>query len=473
MTIEKNKPADLRPSERSDFHEYLRSLIAAWKMIVCIAAGVLALGMLYMLLGAPVFRANTLIQVEDKKADLMGLDDLLGTSDDSLAQTEIELMYSRMVLGSVVKELSLDVDATPKQFPIIGGAIARHYEGADPAPAPLGLARYAWGGEQIVAQKLEVPKELLDEKLRLVAGENGRFTLYDPDGDKVLEGETGKLAASKDGRFSILISTLRARPLTRFRLIKRPYEDVLEELQNDLVINERGKKTGIIRIQLSGTDIEKVVRTLKAHAAAYVRQNVARKSQEAESTLGFVETQLPEVKERLERAEVALDKYRAEHRTMDLSMETQAALDRAAQIEKGATELQLEKAGLSERFGENHPALNALRKKMAQIEASRKALNQQISKLPESDLYSVRLIRDVTVANELYVFLLNKAQELKIEKSGTIGNVRVVDHAIVPYKPAYPRPAPMLAISLVAGLLLGRARRRCDARLAVAWMIRM
>jgi tyrosine-protein kinase Etk/Wzc len=59
------------------------------------------------------------------------------------------------------------------------------------------------------------------------------------------------------------------------------------------------------------------------------------------------------------------------------------------------------------------------------------------------------------VANELYLLLLNKAEELKVVKSGTIGNVRILDAAFVPVEPAGPRAGGVLPLALVLGLLLG------------------
>jgi tyrosine-protein kinase Etk/Wzc len=76
-------------------------------------------------------------------------------------------------------------------------------------------------------------------------------------------------------------------------------------------------------------------------------------------------------------------------------------------------------------------------------------------KLPLNELESARRMRDVKVANELYLAVLNKAQELKVVKEGTIGNVRILDAALVPVKPVSPnRPVTML-LSLVLGLVAG------------------
>jgi tyrosine-protein kinase Etk/Wzc len=53
------------------------------------------------------------------------------------------------------------------------------------------------------------------------------------------------------------------------------------------------------------------------------------------------------------------------------------------------------------------------------------------------------------------MLLLNKAQELQVVKSGTIGNVRILDRALAPIKPAHPRLGQTLALSLLLGLVLG------------------
>src|SRR5437868_409260 len=137
-----NPSTDQRSAEQGELREYLHAVIGSWKLVASIVGATLFFGLLYALLGPPVYRADTLLQVEDKKSDLMGLDDLLGGSDDSLAQTEIELLYSRLVVGSVVRGLSLDIEAKPKYFPLVGAAMARAYHEEGVAPARLGLSRY-------------------------------------------------------------------------------------------------------------------------------------------------------------------------------------------------------------------------------------------------------------------------------------------------------------------------------------------
>jgi tyrosine-protein kinase Etk/Wzc len=241
-------------------------------------------------------------------------------------------------------------------------------------------------------------------------------------------------------------------------VMKRNRFQVVQTLQQDLTIVEKGRKTGVIRIALVGPDPREVRDVLNEIAQTYVRQNVERKSAEAEKTLEFIGAQLPILRANAERSEYALSSYRStKGAAVDLNLEAKAMLDRAAEVEKRAAELALQRAELRQRFTDNHPLVVALRSKEATIEQERGAINAQIKVLPEAELNSVRLMRDVKVANELYLLLLNKAQELKVAKSGTIGNVRILDRALVPYKPTRPRTDTVLGVSVLVGLGLGFA----------------
>jgi tyrosine-protein kinase Etk/Wzc len=446
-------PPPVEEGDGGSLHEYIGTLLASRGLVLSIALSAVVLGLLYAKLATPIYRSDTLIQVEEKKKGIAGLEDIAGVfPTESAADTEIEILRSRSLLSEVVEKLGLDVVAVPRRFPIVGAAIARGHRGSDVVSAPLGLSRFAWGGERITADRLEVPPVMDNEKLILVAGEGGRYALLGPDGERLFEGEVGK---SGTGPVAVFVSELRARAGTQFVLVKRPKQEVIEKLQKDLVISEKGRKTGIIRVELFGRDVARVVRTLDALAGAYVRQNVDRRSEEAEKTLRFISSQLPELKARLDKAEEALNAYRSKHGTIDLPLESKAAIEHAVAIEKVASELQLQRAELAQKFTDSHPFLAAVKRKLAEVEAERTAMNARIKNLPESELNSVRLLRDVKVSNELYVLLLNKAQELQVVKSGTIGNVRILDRALAPIKPAHPRLGQTLALSLLLGLVFG------------------
>ncbi len=436
--------------------EYLDVVVQGRWIIAAAVGAALAVGVAYAVLASPVYRSDALVQVEDRKNGKGLLGDLgMMFNDASPAETEIEILRSRAILGQVVDELKLDVVAKPRRFPIVGSALARRHRGDAVAGAFFGFGRYGWGGERIAVDRLAVPAELLGLPLTLVAGEGGRYAVLGPQDEPLVEGEVGKAASGRG--MDMFVSELRARPGLEFAIARRTRDAAVGDLQADLRISEKGKKTGILQIALDGGSAQRVAAILDSLSRAYVRQNVERKSAEAEKTLEFLETQLPILRANLDAAEAAMETYRAQKGGIDVTLETQAAVGRAVEIEKAASELEVEYAALRQKFTDSHPALVAIAQKIRRLGAERASVEARMKKLPASELESARRLRDVKVANELYLTVLDKAQELKVVKEGTIGNVRILDAAIVPVKPVSPQKLPTVALSLVLGGVLGVA----------------
>lgn len=456
------------PEDEIDLGALFAHLIDSWKLIGGTTLVVLFLAGVYAFSATPQYRADSMIQVEDKSSVMAGLKDLSDMfSGSSVADTEVQLIESRAVLGKVIQKQRLAIDAKPKRFPILGGAMARRWEKKHDgvASAFLGMSSWGWGGEVLEVDRFDVPASLERQEFTLRAKEAGAFELLSPDGDVVLTGKVGELATAKlpgrsdskgDGKVEIFVAALSANEGTRFTLMRRSLADTLAELRGALSVSEQGKDTGIIGLQLKGEHPDELVRILDNIDEDYLLQNVEQKSAEADKTLKFVESQLPELKSQLDAAESALNEYQSKTGTVDLKLETQAVLNRSVEVERRLSELALERAELVQRFTSNHPSVVALDRQIAQIEKSKAELDQALKKLPDTELKSVQLMRDVQVANDMYVLLLNKSQELRIVKSGTVGNVRIVDSAVVDAsKPVWPKKGLILFSGLLAGLLLG------------------
>lgn len=452
------------PDDEIDLSELLSVIMDGRWLILAVAAVILGIGGAYAFLATPIYKADSLIQVEEKGGGIKGLEMLSEMFEgEATSDAEIELIRSRAVLNQVIDKLHLDISAEPRHFPLFGRAGARRHGDDSLASPPAGLSSFAWGGERLRVTRLEVPSFLESQPLRLVAGERGSYTLLDAEDRLLVEGKVGELAGEEElagtrrASVSLFVADLVARPGTEFTLVKKPRALALEELLQTLSLREKGKKTGIIELEMQGPDRQLIREALDSVMQAYVRQNVERRAAEAEKTLAFIQEQLPVQKAALEESERKLNEYRKSTGKLDLGMEAQALVQRAAEIEKGLTELQLQESEMRQRFTDSHPAMVALRKKLGSMQRERTLLDGQAKTLPETELNSVRLVRDVTVANELYVLLLNKAQELNVVKSGTVGNVRIVDTALVKPQAVKPKKSMILALSLVLGLGAGVA----------------
>src|SRR5207302_11087077 len=128
----------------------------------------LALAFAYLFLVAPAYEANALVQVEDKPRTSAVLTDLNAMFEDKTpAEGEIEVVRSRTVLGAVVDQLHLDIAAEPRRFPVIGAALWRRYHGRGPAAPVPGLSGFAWGGERIQIERLDLSDDMMDEFISL------------------------------------------------------------------------------------------------------------------------------------------------------------------------------------------------------------------------------------------------------------------------------------------------------------------
>ncbi|NOJ98033.1 tyrosine protein kinase, partial [Corallococcus coralloides] len=420
----------------------------------------LALGGLYLLVTAPVYRANAILRIEQKGSSLGQLDELIPDAP-SMAAPEMEVLGSRALLGRVADALHLGVSVEPRYFPVVGAAHARAHPGPDLAAVPWwGGASYAWGGEKLQVERLNVPTEWEDLPLTLVADADGAYTLWGPEGQVVLHGTVGTGAQTEAGaahEVELFVTELRARPGTRFQVMRRSKLAVVEDLQRSLRMGEKGAGTGVLNLTLDGPDPVLATTTLQAIADTYVRSNVERRSEEAGRTLSFLDSQLPGLRQGLEQAESALRDYRAGKGGVDLGLETQAVLNRSVDLDKDLSTLALERSELRQRFTEHHPLIVATERKMARLRTERSALAARLKGIPDAERVSAQLTRDVKVANELYILLNNKAQEYRVLKSSTITNARLIDAPVVTRLPVRPLKPDVFAVSVVLGLVSGVA----------------
>src|SRR5690606_40774702 len=109
-------------------------------------------------------------------------------------------------------------------------------------------------------------------------------------------------------------------------------------------------------------------------------------------------------------------------------------------------------------FTRDHPAYRALLSQIGELEARKANFRRQVSELPDTQQELLRLTRDLQVSNELYTSLLNQAQQLDVARAGTVGNVRIVDAAVVDIsRPVRPRKPMVVLIATLLGALLATA----------------
>ena len=439
--------------------EYLDILIDHRWFIAIVVAVALLLGMAYALFGQPMYETNVAVQVEDSGNSAGSF---LGDAASSLlsvktpAAGEIEIIKSRAILGQAVENTKLYISAQPRYAPIVGSWLARRAtELSD--PGFMGLSGYVTGAEAIMVPQFDVPADLEAKQFMLTLGPDNRYELLVPNVDTPLKGTVGTplVANVPGGSLRLLVSAVSAKPGAQFQLARNSRQLALLSLQDNLKVVEKGKQSGVLDVSLKSPNPEKLTQLLNEIGRLYVRQNIERKAAEAEKTLGFLDTALPQFKKQLEQSEDLYNRYRNENGTVSLDDEAKNALAQTVDLQSKLLEAEQKRRELSARFTDKHPNLQTLDAQISAWRGQISAVDSRIRKMPLLQQNTVQMQRDIKVNTDLYVSLLNSSLQMRLAKEGKVGNVRLLDDAIVPEEPVWPKRPLIIALALLLGLAAG------------------
>ena len=447
--------------------DYVDLLIEGKKTILSTLLAVMLVTAVYLVLAPRTYKADALLRIDKNKALLAAplrseANQSPTEAESPRAQREVEILRSRSVLGKVVDDLNLMVEYTPYYFPIIGETLARRHDAHDGISEPWwGFSRWAWGGEKLKIASFDVPDRFLGKEFTLIALEEGHYRLLGPKGEVLAEGRVGEPLTADMGEETpvvIKIGELAAHPGTHFELTRKTSLSAIEILQKAFSVKEVSKDTDILSVELKGRNPEQLAKSVNDIATIYVNATVNWESAEASQKLGFLESQLPIVKARLEKAEQELSLYRQKHGAVDIPAEAEILLKQASDMETLRIQLKQKYEEQNQRLESAHPDMIATKTQIRQIDNKLGRLEKRIKNLPGTQQRMVSLSRDVQVNTELYTSLLNSAQEQRIAAAGSLGNSRIVDFAVTPEKPYWPKPGMLLAIAALLGLSAGAAQ---------------
>jgi tyrosine-protein kinase Etk/Wzc len=435
-------------------------LFFRWYFLVTFSV-IFCLGILFALFSSPIYIADALIQVEEKKGSSLGaLSQVAKVLDvqQSPVLGEIEILRSRTVIGSAVEAEKANITiAVDNRLPIFGGWLSRILgKGPDGLAKPLWNSSIAWGGEELKVQKFVVPQSLYGESLFLTIGPERTWILADDEGNELLKGQgTEQMSESADGKISLSLANIKARPGTIFKLKVYSTLSRIGSILGRMTAAETKRQSGIIKVTFEGNNPAQTAQMLTAITTAYVDQNVSRRSEEAEKSLEFLNKELPRLKADLEVSEQNLNTFRNEKKTLDVPGEIKELLTQTTNTEKARQELELKRKQFQVQYQPDYPLLKAINAQLKEVQTQSVEIEKRISSLPQTQQDYIRKARDVEVNNQLYVSLLNNAQQLQIAKAGTVGNVAVVDPAVIPERPSRPNKPLTVAIAALLGLALG------------------
>ena len=430
--------------EEMDLSAFLNDLLKNWRIVLpcLIMAGAVGVFVAYWI--RPVYQVDALLQIETKNgkgASMMGdMAALFATT--SPAETEIELIKSRKVLGNTVESKRLQYYAVPT------GKWDRlfHSEG------------------RMELMNFEVPWELvpLEERKKpwlARALDSLNFALYDHNNQRVLVGEIGQTYHFPYAGDTAVFGVYRmdARKGQRFAVGKMDYLDAIEAFRKNFEVTEKGKRTGILEFSYQDVYPDRAAEILNEVATSYLRQNVEERNAEAQQTLSFLEKQLPDLKARLDSSLMNLNAFQNRVGSVDVAAETQIVLQKRMQLEQKILDIQQKKQEAIRLFHAEHPTVKTLEDQERTIRRELAGISRDVKDLPETQQEVLKLTSEVELNKVLYTNMLNSVQQLRLVSAGEVGSVRIVDFAEQTTKPVKPKKKMILVIFLFLGLLLSAA----------------
>ena len=360
----------------------------------------------------------------------------------SPAETEIELIKSRRVLGSTVEAKRLQYYAIPK------GKWDRllHREGR------MELMNFDVPWDNLPTEEREKPwiAKALDSV---------NFALYDHNKQRVLLGMVGQTYRFPYAGDTAVFGVYRmdAKKGQRFSVGKMRYLDAVEAFRNAFDVKEKGKRTGILEFSYQDVYPDRAVEVLNEVATSYLRQNVEERNAEAQQTLEFLEKQLPDLKARLDSSLMNMNAYQNRVGSVDVAAETQIVLQKRMQLEQKILEIQQKKQEAIRLFHAEHPTVKTLEDQEKTLRRELASTSRDVKDLPETQQEVLKLTSEVELNKVLYTNMLNSVQQLRLVSAGEVGSVRIVDFAEQTTKPVKPKKKLILAIFLFLGILLGAA----------------
>ena len=200
-------------------------------IIVAVTAFFMLVATLYTLFATPIYRADALVQVEQKNASTV-LDDLQTLLPATPASdAEIQILESRMVIGKTVEDLGLDTVVEQKYFPVIGKGLSRLMGNK---PFDLAISR------------LEIPRTIDKRNVELEVTGPDSYTVS-KDGDELFKGKVGQL--EKHGEITMLVSDINADEGTSFTIAKLNELQAINTVLSNLSVADKGKNTGVLGLE--------------------------------------------------------------------------------------------------------------------------------------------------------------------------------------------------------------------------------
>lgn len=318
-------------SEAVGLDQYLAIVVRRrWVVILCFV-GVVSATLAASWLMAPVYQATVTIKIDARElsigSELLRPVDPFGRTRTSFIDAEVQILRSRTIAENVVSRLNLDwkVDELPE-------------------------------GVSLSLSPTRDDSTRLEDYRLVFYDDQGNYSVFDADGQMIGQGTADRLFRAQGVAFTL--SDVRAQRGDEIRFSTTDFRSAVARLRGRTSIVPV-KSTHIINVTVQGDTPNRAAAAANTIVEMYSAQSLQRSTGQAVSTRVFLDEQLQNLQEELERSERALENYKTESGVITLDDEVQASLERLTEVELQKAHVEAERVeaeSLLNRIEDSDPA---------------------------------------------------------------------------------------------------------------------
>lgn len=355
------------------------------------------------------------------------------------SEVEEALIKSGYILIPIIKENNLDIVLKPIRLQIVTNVLQMICERFDDnASAISNYCKHRLGTIKI--SQFNIPSTYLNKNFIIMTVDSKTYKLYYRN-KYVLSGTVGQLAAN--GNISIKVDSITVTNGAKFKLSRLSMDGAISKLSKQITIEPVvvGKNfvppiTGILKISMSGNDpklqaklINDIINQLKKTAIDQ-HDNVLRLSIE------FVEQQMKITSKQLSASQLEMVNFQAANNVISLDNQEKAYIQELSTLEQSILDNKILINQYSKLYASEHPLMIDLYTQRDFLAKKKTDLDDKINLLPKNEAMYINLKRNLDIYQQLYLFLVNKDQDLKMKLSSLISPVEILYYASSEVAPA-------------------------------------
>ncbi|MDA7803878.1 polysaccharide biosynthesis tyrosine autokinase [Crocinitomix sp.] len=493
-----------------DINEILSLLKKNWKLILFTLIFTLSFAFVYIRYATERYSSSAKIFVKDGSRDFSPFDlELSGVqllNGDNGAESEAEILKSRMLLAIVIKKLELYVEIHRYG----GRAGSKKVELYDGSPFTV---ESVLGDSILYDTKLAFKVNIIDQSHYQIVSENGEKQFVKSGVPFTLEGKTLKLSSTKNYHDSWRNND--------FVVSISPIDEVITKIGKSLTINTEKGDIGIVKVIFEGGNIRKnnaiVNELIYEHQAAAIRE----KNRIAQNTNDFLTNRIALIEEKLRGIEEKGRTLKTEQGIVSVDAEITSILIQEKELESElqSTSVNLELANQMASYvqdnGDNknlipvnlgfenqsltqnvqayndliikrnnlfvgsstenplvkkiesdlailnsnleislNSLIKSLESQIKKLDAKLNVYKGEISNIPGYEMRYRDVMRDQQISESIYLLLLQKKEENEIILVSNQGNIRVIDYAYSNGLPVFPNKKTTYLLAFLMGLII-------------------